>query len=203
MVNTLSPHKRSLQAALIVLLYATSLLIGTPAMGSPLDTSIPLFQSGQRYDLLIIAPSCFKHELQPLVDHKNTVGISTICVPLDEVYDRIYWHGRDNPEKIKYFIKTALEEWQISYVLLVGGKIGQSSNWYCPVRYVNMENTWESHFVSDLYYADIYNSDGTFSTWDSDNDGLYGEWYHLQHAEDTNIDLHPDVALGRLPAAQE
>lgn len=198
-MNTPSPHKRGLSAALILLLYVTSLLFGSLSSGSPSDSPIPPLQNCQRYDLLIIAPSYFKKELQPLVHHKDTVGISTICVTLDEIYDRMYWHGRDNPEKIKYFIKTAREEWEISYVLLIGGRIGQSSNWHCPVRYVNMENTWEPHFISDLYYADIYNSDGTFSTWDTDNDGLYGEWYHLQHAEDTNIDLHPDVALGRLP----
>jgi len=42
----------------------------------------------------------------------------------------MYWYGRDNPEKIKYFIKTAVEQWGIKYVMLVGDykKI--------PVRYV-------------------------------------------------------------------
>jgi hypothetical protein len=198
-VNIPVPHKRNIQTILILLLYGTSLFIGTLSTGATLESPEPSLLGYQRYDLLIITPACFQKELQPLVTHKNSVGISTRCVTLDEIYDRMYWHGRDNPEKIKYFIKTAIEEWHISYVLLVGGKIGQSSSWYCPVRYVNMENTWEPRFISDLYYADIYNSDGTFSTWDSDNDGLYGEWYYLQQAEDTNIDLHPDVAVGRLP----
>ena len=111
----------------------------------------------------------------------------------------MFWHGRDNPEKIKYFIKTAIEEWNIDYVLLVGGKKGQSDEWYCPVRYINMENSWESEILSDLYFADIYDSNGNFSSWDSDNDGIYAEWHQNQNAEDQDIDLHPDVAVGRLP----
>ena len=111
----------------------------------------------------------------------------------------MYWHGQDKAEKIKYFIKTAIEEWETEYVLLVGGKMGQLPLWYLPVRYVQMDDNWESEYISDLYYADIYDTHGKFSTWDSDGDGIYGEWYYGEEAEDENIDLYPDVAVGRLP----
>ena len=97
-----------------------------------------------------------------MINHKNRIGVSTFLVTLDEVYDRMFWHGRDNAEKIKYFIKTAIEEWGINYVLFVGGKKGQSDDWYCPVRYIHMENSWESEIISDLYFADIYESNGNF-----------------------------------------
>ena len=63
------------------------------------------------YNLLIISPKSFVDELRPLVCHKNHVGMSTRLVTLCEVYDQMYWHGRDGPEKIKYYIKTAMEEW--------------------------------------------------------------------------------------------
>ncbi|HEC89783.1 MAG TPA: hypothetical protein ENI44_04300, partial [Thermoplasmatales archaeon] len=49
--------------------------------------------------------------------------------------------------------------------------------------------------------ADIYDRNGSFSSWDSDNDGIYGEWIDdgvSTEAEDKNIDLYPDVAIGRL-----
>jgi hypothetical protein len=156
------------------------------------------------YDLLIITPTIFKNELRPLVVHKNALGIRTRLVTLPEVYHQMFWHGRDNAEKVKYFIKTAREEWGIRYVLLVGGRSSQFlPTWYCPVRYVSMVDDWDAEHLSDLYFADLYDANGNFSSWDSDNDGLYGEWYPGQTAEDVNIDLIPDVAVGRLPCRSE
>lgn len=153
------------------------------------------------YDLLIIAPKKFLNELQPLVTHKNNIGIETYLVTLDEVYHQIFWQGRDNAEKIKYFIKSAIEEWKVRYVLLVGGRSSQFlPTWFCPVRYVSMVDDWESEYLSDLYFADIYDAGGNFSSWDSDNDGVYGEWYPNQVSQDREINLIPDVAVGRIPS---
>ncbi len=171
-------------------------------------TSIQQFENlnsvnnqGTDYSLLIISPKIFKNALIPLLIHKENKGISTKLVTLDEIYGSEYSQpGRDQPEKIKYFIKSAIEIWETKYVLLVGGTIGQLPLWYLPVRYIDMGNSFESHFISDLYYADIYDESGVnFSSWDSDRDGNYAEWYSGEDPEDTNIDLKPDVALGRLP----
>ena len=155
--------------------------------------------SNSVYKLLIIAPKKFVKQLKPLVCHKHRMGIATRLVTLNEVYEKMYWHGRDCAEKIKYYIKSAVDNWGVEYVLLVGGKKGQFSSWHVPVRYVNMECDWEARYISDLYYADIYDSEGNFSSWDSDGDGIYGEWYEDEVAEDQDIDLRPDVAVGRLP----
>ncbi|MCX6663095.1 MAG: C25 family cysteine peptidase [Euryarchaeota archaeon] len=156
------------------------------------------------YKLLIITPSIFKNALQPLVVHKNAMGLSTNLVTLDEIYYQMYWHGRDNAEKVKYFIKSAMEEWGVRYVLLVGGRSSQfQPTWYCPVRYVSMVDDWDVEYLSDLYFADIYDAGRNFSSWDSDNDGIYGEWYQGETAQDTNIDLIPDVAVGRFPCRSE
>jgi hypothetical protein len=152
------------------------------------------------YTLLIIAPNIFKNALQPLVFHKKTMGITTKLVTLQEVYHQMYWPGRDAAEKVKYFIKNAVEEWGVRYVLLVGGRSSQFlPTWFCPVRYVNMVDDWETVYLSDLYFADLYDEQGNFSSWDSDNDGRYGEWYTSETAQDVDIDLIPDVAVGRLP----
>lgn len=152
------------------------------------------------YDLLIIAPSEFAKLLQPLVDHKNKIGVKTNLVTLDEVYDK-GWMGRDQPEKIKYFIKEAIENWGIKYILLVGGMKGRSKNWYLPARYSHVlipngaQEISEPEFISDLYYADIYDSKGDFSSWDSNNNGIFAEW-NVDTKD--NMDLYPDVYLGRL-----
>ena len=153
----------------------------------------------QTYKLLIIAPEQFENELNRLVEHKEKFGVSTHLVTVDEVYEEMYRDGRDPAEKIKYYIKGAIETWGIEYVLLVGGKKGQSNRWYLPPRYVNMDNDWESVILSDMYFADIYDSEGNFSSWDSDGDGVYGEWYYEDQPEDKYMDLIPDVAVGRLP----
>ena len=61
---------------------------------------------------------------------------------------------------------------------------------------------------SDLYYADLYDSDGAFDDWDADADGYYGE-HGISSNCATNrylvnidhVDLHPDIAVGRVPAS--
>jgi len=173
------------------------LFLGTTVM--PIITAGTIKPIGATtYKLVIITPKEFAEELKPLVCHKKKMGISTRLVTLDDVYKQMFWQGRDNAEKIKYFIKTAIEEWGTQYVLLVGGTVGQLPAWYLPVRYVHMVDGFETSFLSDLYYADIYDAEGNFSSWDSDGDGIYGEWFG-ENAEDKDIDLYPDVAVGRLP----
>ena len=156
------------------------------------------------YDLLIITPEKFSDALQPLVEHKESHGIKTILETTESIYQSS--SGRDKAEKIKYFIKDAVEEWGIKYVLLVGGMKGQRMNsWYVPVRYSHIEDnvaTQEGKYISDLYYADIYDADGNFSSWDSNGNGIFGEWYANKTADDT-ADLYPDVYVGRLPCRNE
>jgi len=53
-------------------------------------------------------------------------------------------------------------------------------------------------FISDLYYADIYDDHGNFSSWDTNNNNIFSEWLANKSADDI-IDLYPDVYVGRLP----
>ncbi|EMR73793.1 Peptidase C25, gingipain [Thermoplasmatales archaeon SCGC AB-539-N05] len=161
------------------------------------------------YDLLMISPQKFSNSLKPLVDHKNNYGVKTIQVNIEEVYQQIFWKGRDNAEKIKYFIKEAIEQWGIRYVLLVGGRQDQSrqETWWIPVRYSYINRGYlrennvllpEEKFISDLYYADIYDENGIFSSWDDNNNCIFGEWPVNESAVDIP-DLTPDIFVGRLP----
>jgi hypothetical protein len=163
------------------------------------DIILPLPQQSV-YDLLIISCCDFASTLQPLIDHKEAMGVRTRHVSLHEIYDQMYWQGRDEAEKIKYFIKEAIEQWGIKYVLLVGGLRGQSYSWYVPVRYSHVvpwddQEYAEPQFLSDLYFADIYDSEGEFSSWDPNGNGIYAEWIGKTKE---SMDLYPDVYLGRL-----
>jgi len=150
------------------------------------------------YDLVIICPDEFKDLLQALKEHKEEHGVKTTVVGLSEIYDSA--NGRDNAEKIKYFIKDAVEEWGAKYILLVG------SIQKLPMR--NAVYIWKSDgkivkfpIPTDLYYADLYryeNGKIVFSTWDTNGNGVYGEDYEEGLGEDDIIDLYPDVYLGRL-----
>ncbi len=162
------------------------------------------------YDLVIIAPSEFSADLQRLVEHKNNMGINTILKTTEEIYSE--YDGRDKPEQIKYFIKDAIEKWNIKYVLLVGGMKSKiyakpkdnanhgTSGWYLPVRYSNCRYYPgdDPGYICDLYYADIYKyEDGTpsFDDWDSNGNNVFAEWSQSKRDE---LDLYPDVHVGRL-----
>ena len=189
-----------IQTKKIIAILSISLFILTPLFSIHNDFSAkPTSTTPHDYNLLIITSDEFKESLQPLISHKNDMNMKTKLVTLSEVYENMFWHGRDNPEKIKYFIKESIETWGIEYVLLVGDFRKM------PIRYVYNQDVLqgfnEPRFISELYYADIYNADGSFSTWDTDNDAVFGEWYDdgvSTKAEDQPIDLYPDVAVGRL-----
>ena len=151
------------------------------------------------YDLLVLSPEEFSDELSPLIEHKNSNNISSILVTLNN----IPMNGRDKQEDIKYYIKDAIENWGIRYVLLVGGE-----NKF-PVRYTHVTYAYGNEiiddevFVSDLYYADIYDENGEFSSWDTNNNDLFGEYDWQNTGSTDDVDLYPDVYIGRLACVDE
>lgn len=166
-----------------------------------------------QYDMVIITPKRFESAVSSLKEHKDEMGLHTMVKTTESIYKD--YTGRDEPEKIKYFIKAAIETYDIKYVLLVGGKQRQSSRWYVPARYSNLEDKasgqetyWNETYTSDLYYADIYDSEGNFSSWDSNENGKFAEWTWVWNSEygywsseidkKDIFDLSPDVYVGRL-----
>jgi len=161
-----------------------------------------------KYDMLIITDRSFIDNLQPLVNHKENVGIK---VKVESVQDIVMaYDGRDNAEDIKFMIKDSIETDGIKYVLLVGGHVGQTHEWYVPVRYSNNFDgsytnsgiKYDPQYLSDLYFSDIYKyGDGgslEFEDWDSNENDIFGEFSRFGINKDI-IDFYPDVYLGRLP----
>jgi hypothetical protein len=149
------------------------------------------------YKMIIISPSTFSKELQDLIIHKKNHGINTLLMTTEEIYSG--YSGFDKPEQIKYFIKDAIETHNTSYILLLGNidKV--------PTRYSAVKCSYYTfeYVPTDQYYADIYDENGSFCSWDSNNNTIFGEfWWEM----DENIveyidfvDLYPDVGIGRLP----
>jgi hypothetical protein len=147
----------------------------------------------ENYKLVILAPQQFKKPLEKLIIHKNKYGMPSKLVTLDEIYQDKYFEidGNDNAEEIKYFISNAFKNWGTEYILIVG-----NINKF-PIRKTWMgTGDYERTPLTDLYYADLFFGDGTFCSWDSNNNGFYGEWSH--GTQDDMVDLYPDVFLGRL-----
>jgi hypothetical protein len=166
----------------------------------------PVFPETSTYDLVIITPKNFKNNLISLVDHKNSYGVKTNLLTLEEIYSE--YPGRDYAEKIKYFIKQSVEDFGIKYVLLVGDirKL--------PIRQAD-SYPWEGYhgigMLTDMYYSDIYDSSYNFSSWDTNDNKRYGEIdFNNTRYWDLNriiivdeVDLFADVHVGRLACRNE
>ncbi len=155
------------------------------------------------FDLVIIAPELFVDELEPLVTHKNSIGTEAYILTVEEI-EADFTQGADEAENVKLAILDAVESFGVDYVLLVGGLVGQNlETWYVPVRYVSTPN--EDAFLCDLYYADLYmieDNETVFSSWDSNDDGLFGEWLSQVNRKDI-IEAVPDVYVGRWACQKE
>jgi len=147
-----------------------------------METDVSVFIADE-YDMVIIAPDEFSSTLKPLIDHKNSHGISTFLKTTEEIYNE--YDGRDEAEQIKYYIKDAIEEKNVSYALLIGdvNKL--------PLRTIFWNIDMPIDMLTDLYYADIYDSGYNFCSWDSNNNNNFGE-------EDDGVDFYTDIHIGRL-----
>ncbi len=134
-------------------------------------------------DYVIVTDESFSVSLQYFIDWKTTLGFNVSLVTVQDILSR--YSGRDNPEKVRNFIKDAyLTNGSIYFFLVGDGDI-------VPVREVEdpydaglgLDNGTEP---SDLYYECL---DGD---WDQNGNDIFGE-------SSDNVDLFPEVMLGRIP----
>jgi len=156
--------------------------------------------NSDQYELVIITPDAFSEALQPLVTHKISKDITTKLVTTDEISNSVYFtaEGRDSAEEMKYFVKNTFDQWGTKYILLVGGRNGgiMEEKWWIPVRYSLLNDGSEGSYPTDLYFADLYDGNGNFSSWDSNNNGIFAEWTRTKK---DILDMYPEVYVGRLP----
>jgi len=154
--------------------------------------------ANESYDILVLTPPQFQNEMARYESAKEAIGYAVKIVNLTEVYNNVIFNtstGRDQPEKIKLFIKHALENWTIRFVTIAGDTD------VFPFRTAYIADSDGTNTPSDYYYGDIY-AQGTlnFSSWDLDKDNLFAESYYSTPNAD-NADLDPDVSVGRYPAS--
>lgn len=176
--------------------------IGVTAFNKNITSNnLSMLSNSNDYDMLIISTSLYSNYILPLINHKNSLGVKTFLKMTEEIYNN--YEGRDNAEKIKYFIKEAKEVYNINYVLIIGGALdipGRYTHIYFnePFDYPTPD---EWVFTSDFYYADLYDQTGSFSSWDSNENNVFAEYNWNGNTDD--IDLVPDVYIGRLACIDE
>lgn len=126
------------------------------------------------------------------VNYLKTQNVNARIVTVEEIYQN--YTGKDKADQVRNFIKYAFANWHTRYVLLGGD--GDKGAELVPVRrfktdihYVYQDNTSltiHEQMAADYYYCAL---DGNF---DGNNNGVYGE-------PEDNIDLEPEVAVGRAP----
>ena len=182
------------------------ILGGLGVSGVSLTKTMKPLSGAEGYDLVIIAPEQFSGELSGLVGHKNSHGVLTFLQTVEEIYDE--YSGVDEAEQIKYFIKDAYDSFHVQYVLLVGD-IDR-----VPIRRTAL--SWEyfgdlvvPDVLTDLYYADLYDANGSFASWDPNQDGLFSEIRMVMDNRPYNetfevidsVEMTPEVMVGRLPCS--
>jgi hypothetical protein len=147
----------------------------------PFDASDTPAPDDAPIDVLIITDNVMYDAYQEYARMTRLHGYATTVRTLSWI--RQHYSGVDDAERIRAFIRSAVNEWGVLYVILGG------DTQVIPARWVYMEplyDRWPVHIVSDLYYADL---DGN---WNHDGDDKFGE-------VDDSLDLAPDVFVGRLP----
>jgi len=148
-------------------------------------------------DLLVLADEDFLDALKPLKEHKDYTGINTYVQSWQSLNKSFGGEGRDGPERVKKGTAAYENHCDTRWVMLVGD---------CdrvPVRYLCRDvPDPKGYQPSDLYYADLYKSDGSFDDWDGNGNDLYAQLDATSSTNNVdNVNWRPDIAVARVPAS--
>ncbi|MCD4797288.1 MAG: FG-GAP-like repeat-containing protein [Candidatus Cloacimonetes bacterium] len=154
------------------------------------SSSRSLVSPDEPFKMIIITDAERLPYFDDFIDWKNDHGIQTGIFLTSDIYAE--YTGIDNPEKIKNFIDDAYTVYSatatpLEYVLLGG------DDEIIPIRFVFIDTgygTVDYHMPCDLYYGCLDNN------WDGNGNGVYGEIAD-------NVDMVPDISIGRIPAETE
>jgi hypothetical protein len=157
-----------------------SYLVSQAALRPSLEVAAPgrLKDPANRYDYLVIGPQALLEAAAPLVEQRQSQGLASLAVPIEEVFDE-FGFGEPTPMAIRDFLAYAFHKWTPPaprYVLLLGDGsfdykdyLKQGPGNPVPPVLFRSSFIWTA---SDPLYAAVNGSDSL-----------------------------PDLALGRLPAS--
>jgi Peptidase family C25 len=130
-----------------------------------------------RADYLVVGPREFLAAAEPLLEQRRGQGLESMSVAIEDVYDE-FGYGEAHPEAVKAFLEYAFHSWERAprYVVLLGD---------ATYDFKNSLGTGTLNRVPPMIIRDTY-------LWTVSDP---------EYAFVNGSDLLPDVALGRLPAA--
>lgn len=140
-------------------------------------------------DMMILTNETLRTEFQRLADYRTQQGLRTFVVTLDDIL-AVARPGGDVQETVRNYLRTAYEQWGLSYLLL-----GGDAEIIAP-RYARSSFYPTFGFTdvpADLYYAAL---DGN---WNIDGDGIYAEPYQSFLETGDEADLVAELSIGRAP----
>ncbi len=145
------------------------------------DENSPTMDEQEAVEYLIICLDQHIDEYEVLKNWKIRKGIPAEIISLQSLLAS--YPGRDDPEKIRNCIKDYYLTKSTNWVLLtLSAPKAKIRGCYCRVG-----DTVDESIPCDLYFADM---DGN---WNADGDSYWGE-------TNDNVDLYPDVFVGRITA---
>jgi hypothetical protein len=152
--------------------------LGRPEVRRPATSYLKSGNNGADY--LVVGPQAFLDEAQALLELRREQGLRVRAIAVEQVYEE-FGFGEERPEAIREFLAYVYHRWQapaVRYVLLVGDGTYDFKD-YLGTGVVNR--------VPPLLVETSY-------LWTASDPTL---------AAVNGDDLLPDVAIGRLPAANE
>ncbi|MCP4669548.1 MAG: hypothetical protein GY849_24710 [Deltaproteobacteria bacterium] len=135
-----------------------------PPVSLVVDTPSQLKETQNGAEYVVITPSELKAAAQGLADYRETRGLSSMVVDLEDIYDE-FNYGIASPKAIHAFLSHAYENWSPApqYVVLAGnGNFDYKDNRGYGDNLVPtlMVNTPYGIFASDNRLADVEGDDG-------------------------------------------
>lgn len=87
----------------------------------PLRETLKAEDRGADYIAIVADVEGFESAVTPLLEHRESQGLSVMAVPLSQIFDE-FSYGRQSPEAIRDFLAYTVAEWDPAprYALLVG-----------------------------------------------------------------------------------
>jgi peptidase C25-like protein/VCBS repeat protein/flagellar hook capping protein FlgD len=127
-------------------------------------------------------------QFQRLADWKTQTGVPAVVRTMSFVRTN-YPFGSDDAERVRMFIRDAYTRWGTKWVLL-GGDTD-----VIPVRHAVTTFYGGEDIATDLYYSCL---DGN---WNANGDSTYGDAFQSNSIPGDNVDLLPEVYVGRAPTS--
>ncbi|HET7225773.1 MAG TPA: C25 family cysteine peptidase [Candidatus Eisenbacteria bacterium] len=143
---------------------------------------------GSPVEYVIVTNDSMASQFQRLADWKTQTGVPAVVRTMSFIHAN-YPFGADDAERVRMFIRDAYTRWGTKWVLL-GGDTD-----VIPVRLASTSFYGGDQIATDLYYSCL---DGN---WNADGDSLYGEGYASSSDPGDNVDLLPEVYVGRAPSS--